>query len=88
MPTATGSVGAAFAGGLVITIGGESSTEASDAVQGYDVAKQAWTKLPNLPSARHGVAVTALQDSVYAIGGAAAAGHVQSTQEAELLDLG
>jgi hypothetical protein len=42
--------------------------------------------LPNLPSARHGVAVATLKDSLYAIGGAATAGHVQSTQEAEVLD--
>jgi hypothetical protein len=32
------------------------------------------------------VAVTALGDSLYAIGGAAAPGHVQSIQEAEVLD--
>jgi non-specific serine/threonine protein kinase len=72
----------------VISVGGESSTSASDAVQGYDVKKQTWSVLPKLPSARHGVAVTALKDSLYAIGGAAAAGHTQSTQEAALLDLG
>jgi non-specific serine/threonine protein kinase len=86
MPTASGSVGAAYVPGRVIAVGGESPTSASDAVQGYDIQKQAWSKLPNLPSPRHGVAVTALKDSLYAVGGAATPGHVQSTQEAEVLD--
>jgi len=88
MPTASGSVGAAYVGGRLIAVGGESPTSASDAVQAYEIQKQAWSSpLPNLPSARHGVAVTALNDSLYAVGGAATPGHVQSTQEAEMLEL-
>ena len=87
MPEATGSVGAAYAGGRVVTVGGESTTSASDAVLGYDIQKQAWSKLPNLPSPRHGVAVTSLKNVIYAIGGATAAGHVDSTSDAEVLDV-
>jgi non-specific serine/threonine protein kinase len=75
MPTATGSVGAAYAGGRVVTVGGESSTSASDAVQAYEIPRQRWTQLPNLPSARHGVALTARNDSLYAVGGATVPGH-------------
>jgi len=86
MPTASGGIGAAYVGGRLITVGGESPTSASDAVQAYDIQKQAWSQLPNLPSARHGAAVTALNNSLYAIGGAATPGHIQSTQEAEVLD--
>ena len=36
---------------------------------------------------RHGVAVTALEDSLFAIGGATAAGHVKSTATSNVLDL-
>ncbi len=86
MPTASGSVGAAYVGGRLIAVGGESPTSASDAVLAYEIQTQVWSQLPNLPSARHGVAVTALNDSLYAIGGAAVPGHVQSIQEAEVLD--
>ena len=87
MSTATGSVGAGYAGGRVVAVGGESSTSASDVVQGYDIQKRQWSELPNLPEPRHGVAVTALNDSLYAIGGATTAGHVGSTKEASVLDL-
>ena len=86
MPTVAGSVGAAFVAGRVVTVGGETSTDASDAVQAYDVESEQWSELPGLPSPRHGVAVTALNDSLYAIGGAATAGHVESTNAAEVLD--
>jgi non-specific serine/threonine protein kinase len=87
MPMPSGSVGAAYAGGRLVTVGGENSTSASDAVQGYDIQKRQWSKLPDLPSARHGVAVAALDDSLYAIGGAAVPGHVESTKSVEVLDL-
>ena len=87
MPTATGSVGATYAGGRIVTVGGESSTSASDVVQGYDIEGRRWEELPSLPSPRHGVAVTALEDSVYAIGGASVPGHVESTKSVEILDL-
>jgi non-specific serine/threonine protein kinase len=87
MPQAVGSAGAAFLGGLVVAVGGESTTEADDAVQAYDVEAKEWSQLPALPSPRHGVAVTALEDSLFAIGGATAAGHVQSTATSNVLDL-
>jgi serine/threonine protein kinase/N-acetylneuraminic acid mutarotase len=87
MPTASGSLGAAYAGGRLITVGGESSTSASDAVQAYEIQKQRWSQLPNLPSARHGVALTALKDTLYAVGGATVPGHFESTKTAEVLDL-
>jgi serine/threonine protein kinase/N-acetylneuraminic acid mutarotase len=88
MPTPTGSVGVGYVAGRVIAVGGESSTSASDAVQAYDVRSRQWSPLPNLPSPRHGLAVTALKESLYAIGGATTAGHVQSTADADALDLG
>jgi serine/threonine protein kinase/N-acetylneuraminic acid mutarotase len=85
MPKAAGSVGATFVAGRVIAVGGEGITTASSAVQGYDVRRHAWAQLPALPQGRHGAAVTALRGSLYAIGGAAAAGHVQPTQDVYML---
>jgi len=86
MPKVVGSVGVTFAAGRVIAVGGEGVTTASDAVQGYDVRRHIWSQLPALPKARHGPAVAALRGSLYAIGGAAAAGHVQPTQDVYVLD--
>jgi N-acetylneuraminic acid mutarotase len=73
-------------GGQVIAVGGEGTTSVSNAVQAYDVKSQTWSQLTPLPTGRHGVAVTALKNSLYAIGGATTAGHVQSTAEADALD--
>jgi non-specific serine/threonine protein kinase len=86
MPKVVGSVGVTFAAGRVVAVGGEGVTTASDAVQGYDVRRHSWSQLPALPKARHGPAVATLRDSLYVIGGAAAAGHVQPTQDVYVLD--
>ncbi len=86
MPDAVGSVGAAYADGLVIAVGGEGVTEPSDLVQAFDVESKRWSQLPALPAPRHGVAVGVLGDSLYAIGGAAAAGHVEPTDTVSVLD--
>ena len=87
MPENVGSVGVAYVGGLIIALGGESITEPFDAVQAFDVKSKRWSQLPALPAPRHGVAVTGLEDSLYAIGGATAAGHVQATDAVNALDL-
>jgi Kelch motif len=55
-------------------------------VQAFDVESQRWSPLPTLPAPRHGAAVAVLGDSLYAIGGAAAAGHVQATDTVRVLD--
>jgi N-acetylneuraminic acid mutarotase len=88
MPKAVGSVGVTFVADRVIAVGGEGVTTASNVVQGYDVRRHAWSQLPSLPKGRHGAAVTTLRGTLYAIGGAAAAGHVQPTQDVYALDLG
>ena len=86
MPTVTGSLSATVVGGRLVTVGGESTTSASDAVQGFDIQARKWSKLPSLPSPRHGVALGAIGDALYSIGGAAAAGHLESTSTVEVLD--
>ena len=87
MPTASGSVSAAVVNGRLITVGGETPTEVSAAVQAFDLTKQTWSQLPRMHTARHGVALAALGDSLYAIGGATGPGHVGSTRKAEVLDV-
>ena len=60
MPTPIGGVGAAYVGGRLIAVGGETPEGASDAVQAYEIKKKTWSssELPKLLNARHGVAVT------------------------------
>jgi non-specific serine/threonine protein kinase len=88
MPTPIGGVGAAYIDGRLIAVGGETPEGASDAVQAYQIKKKTWSssELPKLLSPRHGVAVTVLGDSLYAIGGAAKKGHVGSSKTAAVLD--
>ena len=86
MPEDVGSLGAAYVDGLVVAVGGEDVTEPSDAVQAFDVESKRWSQLPALPAPRHGVAAATLKDSLYAIGGAAAAGHVEATDTVYVLD--
>jgi N-acetylneuraminic acid mutarotase len=87
MPTASGGLSAAVVGGRLITVGGESPTDVINAVQAYDIAKQTWSSQSKLHTARHGIAVAALNDELYAIYGATAAGHVDSSDKVEVLDL-
>ena len=86
MPKPTGSVGAAFVGR---PRGRGRRREHDERLRrGPGLRREAarWSQLPALPAARHGVAVTALKNSLYAIGGAAAAGHTQSTKKTYVLD--
>ncbi len=87
MPETAGAVTAAFAGGRIVTVGGEGATEASDEVQGYDIKGRKWSQLPPLSGPRHGVALAVVKDVLYAFGGATEAGHVGATKQSELLDL-
>jgi non-specific serine/threonine protein kinase len=87
MPETVGAVAATFAGGRIAAVGGESETEASDQVQGYDIQGGTWSELPPMSSPRHGVSLAVVRDAVYAIGGATEAGHVGATRQSEVLDL-
>ena len=62
--------------------GGESTAPAVvSTVLSYDLTAStaSWTKLPSLTQARHGLAVTAIGDTLYAIGGSTQPGHTAST---------
>jgi N-acetylneuraminic acid mutarotase len=87
MPETVGAVSAAFAGGRIVAAGGEGTTAASDAVQGYDIKGREWSQLPPLSSPRHGVSLAVVENVLYAFGGATEAGHLGATRQSELLDL-
>jgi non-specific serine/threonine protein kinase len=85
MPQALGGLGAAFVDGQIVAIGGETSTAVLGTTLVYDISKKRWTKAAPLRTPRHGMSVVAFGDTVYALDGATAAGHTNSTPIAEAL---
>jgi non-specific serine/threonine protein kinase len=86
MPTPAGSLGAAIVRGNLVTVGGEDPTSVFDDVQAYDLTTQKWSELPPMTTPRHGLAVVAINDVLYAIDGALAPTHAESTNVGEALD--
>jgi non-specific serine/threonine protein kinase len=80
-PQPVGGAGAAIVDGRLIVVGGETPTSVSGTVQAYDVSAPSatWTALPSLDPGRHGLGVTAIGNTLYAVGGATKAGHTAST---------
>lgn len=86
MPKAFSGAGAAVVDGRLIVVGGEGTTSAFATVYAYDLTTTNWaTSLPALPEGRHGLAVAAIGTTLYAINGAAQAGHHGSTNTVEAL---
>ena len=88
LPAAPGKVsdaGAAIVGGRLIVVGGESIGTVFSTVWAYDLASSTWSSLPNLPAPRHGLAVAAIGDTLYAIDGASQPGHNASTPTMQTL---
>ena len=77
--------GVAIVNGRLIVIGGESAGAVFSTVRAYDLTTSAWSTLPGLATARHGLAVTAIGNTVYAIDGAAEPGHNASTRTLQTL---
>lgn len=69
VPGARGGTGAAVAGGLLLSVGGEEPEGTIGSVYGYEVASRRWRRLSDLPTPRHGLGVAALGGRIYAIGG-------------------
>jgi non-specific serine/threonine protein kinase len=74
VPQPRGGTGAAVAGGMIVSVGGEEPAGTIRTVYGYVLATGDWRRLPNLPTARHGLAVAAVRGTVYAIGGGTSPG--------------
>jgi N-acetylneuraminic acid mutarotase len=69
VPGARGGTGAAFAKGLIVSVGGEAPQGTIGSVFGYNVATKRWRRLADLPTPRHGVGVATIAGRVYVIGG-------------------
>jgi hypothetical protein len=88
MPDATGSLGAAIVGRNLVAVGGEDPTSVLETVQAFDLDTEEWSTLPPMLTPRHGMAVVAVGDTVYALDGALAPAHSESTSRSEALDFG
>ena len=55
-------------------------------VQAYDIATEKWSDLPPMRTPRHGMAVVGIANTLYAIDGALAPTHAESTSVGEALD--
>ena len=84
MPTRRAGLGVASGGDAIFAVGGERFLDGEAvtlaAVERYDPVSDAWTQLPDLPVARHGVAAAWVDQSLYAIGGSIAAGTVMNVR--------
>ncbi|KAL7619615.1 hypothetical protein AAE478_010156 [Parahypoxylon ruwenzoriense] len=96
MPTARGglAIGVLGDGAYIATFGGEGNPDpGSDGVYNntevYDVAKDAWTRLPPMPHPRHGTAAALVRGRVYIPGGGITmgAGPVDTFDALELVRL-
>jgi Kelch motif len=85
MPAAAANVGAAVAGGQLITLGGETLGSVFNTVRDLNLTTRAWSNLPNMPFARHGMGVAVIGNSLYAVNGAAQLGHKGSTKTMQIL---
>jgi N-acetylneuraminic acid mutarotase len=70
-----------------VAVGGLSAGQVLKSVAVLDLATKTWASLPDMSTARHGMAVDAVEKSVYAIGGSTGVGDDQVTSTAEALKL-
>jgi N-acetylneuraminic acid mutarotase len=85
MPIATCVAGACVANGKIYVMGGVNGgllhDPAVSTVQEYDPATNAWTRKPNMPTARAGLSLSEVGGRIYAIGGGTYGGPTYSTVE-------
>jgi len=86
LPERMGGLGAAYLDGQIVVTGGETPNAVTGETFVYDISKRRWRRAAPLGKPRHGMAVVAFGDTVYALEGATAAGHTQSTNLAEALE--
>ena len=77
----------AIADGRLVAVGGVSGGQVLKSVSVFDLMTKTWAGLPDMATARHGMAVDAVEKSVYAIGGSTAIGDSQVVSSAEVLKL-
>ena len=86
-PGKVSDAGAAVIGGRLVVAGGESIGTVFSTVWAYDLASGTWSSLPNLAEPRHGLAVAAIGNTLYAIDGASQTGHNASTPTLQTLNV-
>jgi non-specific serine/threonine protein kinase len=86
VPEPRGGTGAAFAGGSIVSVGGEEPAGAIRSVYAYSLTGRRWRRLPDLRTPRHGLGVVALGSRVYAVAGGPSPGLTVSGAN-EYLDL-
>ena len=69
LPEARGGTGAAAVDGGIVSVGSESPQGTSGAVYVLDPRSGTWSRLPDLPTPRHGLGVVAFGHDVIVIGG-------------------
>jgi Kelch motif protein len=69
VPEARSGTGAATIGNVVVSVGSESPAGTSSAAYALDIRTGEWSRLPDLPTPRHGLGVVAFRGEVLAIGG-------------------
>ncbi len=74
MPSARSSLAVAYYRGLILVIGGETTTSSLADNEGFDVKENRWIKLAPLPEPRHGVAGAVVGNLAYIMGGAQGVG--------------
>jgi non-specific serine/threonine protein kinase len=86
VPRPRGGTGAAIAGGLLVSVGGEEPAGTISSVFAWNLEKGGWRPLPDLPTARHGLGVVSIGSRVYAVAGGPSPGLTVSGVN-EYLDL-
>lgn len=95
LPVPRAGFGVASYENAVIVVGGERFTDdngnpdanAYAAVDAYNVERDTWTELPDLPQGRHGMAAAIVENTFYAIGGSTVPGQVQNVDRVDTLPL-
>jgi non-specific serine/threonine protein kinase len=69
LPEARGGTGAAAIGGRIVSVGGEQPAGTIRTVYSYDTATKRWSRLPDLPTPRHGLGVVEEGGSIWVLAG-------------------
>jgi non-specific serine/threonine protein kinase len=87
LPERISGAGAVVVGGRLLVTSGENTTVVVPTVLAYDLTASTgeWATLPALPAGRHGLAVAAVGNTLYAIGGSLRPGHTASTDTVNAL---
>jgi N-acetylneuraminic acid mutarotase len=84
VPSRRGGTASSGLGRWLVSAGGETPTVTIRTVYRYDVRKRRWSRLPNLPTPRHGLGVVAFGNRVYVLAGGTTPGLAVSSANESL----